>query len=514
VTRGVYAVAAAIALLLFAYLAQRHVGGSYFLADQVDQLEKYEALLHLEPEGLWGGVMSGTTARALGPMGAVTFGLPISLGLGINAIHRLTSLLLAIATALAFWQLSRVDLVLGSAWLIVFTSMPVVWWDAGMFWVNTLLLPFGLIVLALFAAHVRRPTWAKAGAIALVLLLALQVNLVALAGLPLLLMACCASLAGVSTPDARHANLVTPANARATIGTSTAIAALFALALLPYTIAELKTGFRNTRAMFAHADTAVHATGDQGLRSARDSLVQATDALGIMTGHPTAAVVTSSLLAAAAIALLAVRRRHRDVTMVNAATWLVVTSVIAVVGQALFFLMMARPLNGLHYTMLLAPWYAIPVAALTSAILASSDPRRSQVAAAGLALGAVVLLVLRGPALADRYAERTAWNYRAIVSALDASCRGQAVQTLEGPGLLNELTPGSDSVLQYLLNRGHTRCRYDAEADVLIAADRGGSFADNVEVRGRRFIRESVHPPGLARYRRAESTLELETARP
>ncbi len=179
----------AVALLLFALLTQRHVGESYFLADQVDQLQKYEAALRLEPEGLWGPAMSGTAARALGPFGALIFGLPVSLGLGIEAIHALTSLLLAIAAGLAFWQLARLNQVLAWGWLIVFTAMRMVWWNAAMFWVNTLLLPLGLLVLALFAANLRHASTAKVAGIALVMLLALQVHLVALVGLPILLLA-------------------------------------------------------------------------------------------------------------------------------------------------------------------------------------------------------------------------------------------------------------------------------------------------------------------------------------
>jgi hypothetical protein len=151
-------VLAAIALALFARLTLRHVGESYFLADQVDQLQKFEALFRLEPEGLWGPVMSGTSAHALGPFGAFVFGLPVALGFGIDAVHTFTSLLLVMATAIVFWQLARLDAVLAWVWLIVFTAMQMVWWSGAMFWVNTLLLPLGLLLLAVFTAMARRPT--------------------------------------------------------------------------------------------------------------------------------------------------------------------------------------------------------------------------------------------------------------------------------------------------------------------------------------------------------------------
>src|SRR3954468_7173681 len=97
------AILAGVAFVLFGQLALRHVGESYFLADQVDQLQKFEALLRLDPggvggrrvaefrgvrragpEGLGGPAKAGTRARALGPFGAVVFGLPVALGFGID----------------------------------------------------------------------------------------------------------------------------------------------------------------------------------------------------------------------------------------------------------------------------------------------------------------------------------------------------------------------------------------------------------------------------------------------
>ena len=75
--------------------------------------------------------------------------------------------------------------------------------------------------------------------------------------------------------------------------------------------------------------------------------------------------------------------------------------------------------------------------------------------------------------------------YAAIVTALDDLCAGQPVQTLEGRGLVNDLTPSSDSVLQYVLKRGHTQCRYDARASVLISANREGLFDEAIDAAGK-----------------------------
>jgi hypothetical protein len=498
-----------VALLLLALLTLRHVGQSYFLADQVDQLQKYEAALRLEPEGLWGPAMSGTVARALGPFGALVFGLPVSLGLGIDAIHALTSLLLAIAAGIAFWQLARLNQVLAWGWLIVFTAMRMVWWNAAMFWVNTLLLPLGLLVLALFAANLRRPSLAKRPAIALVLLLAMHVHLAAIVGLPVLLIATFVGRTlsgpagepgpgGVARPAPRNGSVIL-----------IAVMALLGVALLPYFIAEAKTSFRNTRAMFGHVEAAAQAGGGEGARAARETLLLAADPMALFPDRPSIALAAGFTVTLAALAVLALGRRRVSLyrsperrSQVSAIWWLVVTALTAVAGQALFFQLMARPLNGLHYAILLAPWYAIVPAALVAAVTLNVRHRAARWAPIALGAVAVLLLIFSVPDRADRFAERTPWNYRAIVTALDTLCADQAVETLEGSGLLNELTPSYDSVLRYLMKRGLTQCRYDATSDVVIAANRGASFDESIDIDGRRFIRERVLPPGLARYRR------------
>ena len=510
-------VLATVALLLFGRLTLRHVGESYFLADQVDQLQKYEAALRLEPEGLWGPAMSGTAARALGPFGALIFGLPVSLGLGIEAIHALTSLLLVIAVGIAFWQLARLDQVLAWGWLIVFTAMRMVWWNAAMFWVNTLLLPLGLLVLALFAANLRRPSTAKVAGIALVLLLALQVHLVALVGLPILLVAALQTWRGGPEPvPSGLGEGGRRARDRDLRPTTAAVGGLIILTLLPYVLAEVKTSFRNTRAMFSHVESVARSDGGEGAHAAAETLVLAADPMVWFPDSRTIALATGAAMALAALAILAWRRRRVSQADLKvglyglaearpqspAMGWLVVTTVFAVGGQALFFLLMARPLNGLHYAILLAPWYAIPPATLLAAAFLDAGHLAARVAAPALGVVAVLLLLFIGPARADRFAERTRWNYSAIVTALDTLCAGQAVETLEGPGLVDELTASYDSVLRYLMKRGFSRCRYDAASDIVIAANRGASFDESIEIAGQRFTRETVLPPGLARYRR------------
>jgi hypothetical protein len=258
--------------------------------------------------------------------------------------------------------------------------------------------------------------------------------------------------------------------------------------------------------MFTHAEGAARSASNEGMRAATDTIVLAADPLVLFPGRAAMAIAMGGSLALAALAFVFLKQRRATTPdeheQSDAMAWLVAAAVVGAAGQALFFLLMARPLNGLHYAILLAPWYVVPPAALLAAVLPDSSRRAGLVASTGLGTLAVLLLAVRGPILADRSAERTTWNFGAIVSALDTLCEGQAVRTLEGPGLVNELTPGYDSVLRYLMNRGISRCRYDPASNVLIAANREASFDDALTLEGHRFRREQVRPPGLARYRR------------
>ncbi len=291
---------------------------------------------------------------------------------------------------------------------------------------------------------------------------------------------------------------------------STAVAGgLIVLALLPYLLAEAKTGFRNTRAMFSHVESAAQSGGSEGARAAMETLVLAADPTVVFPNQRTTSLATGGVIALAALAVLALRRRRASQadgstarSQVNEMIWLVATALVGVAAQALFFRLMARPLNGLHYAILLAPWYAIPLAALLAAAFLDTRHRAGRLAAPVLGVVAVLLLLVNTPDRADRFAERTLWNYRTIVTALDTLCAGQAVETVEGPGLIDELNPSYDSVLRYLMKRGFSRCHYDPQSAIVIAAKRSASFDESIEIAGRRFTRETVLPPGLARYRR------------
>ena len=492
-TRGAL-LAALIALAIFGALAQRHVGDSYFLADQVDQLQKFESALLLEPEGLWGPAMSGTEARALGPFGAIVFGLPVRLGLGINAIHALTSALLAIAATIAFIELFRIHAVLASSWLVIVTSMQIVWWNASMLWVNTLLLPLGLLLLAGAARFVRRPS---TGAIALMIVavtLALHIHLASITALPVV---------GWMAAMAWRAN---PRRARVSPAGAIAMAAAAAALIAPYVIAEGTTAFRNTRAMFAHVRSATNSDSLQGRAAALETLSLAADPFGSARSRA-GAIASGAAVVMAALVIVGIRQRQaaraseRPTAQLRS---LIAATLAGVAGQALFFLAMQRPVNGLHYVTLLSPFYAIPAAALVAGIAPPAQRMATQ--AIGVLLGCVTifLLVGRGSTLADRYAERTPWTYDAITGAIDSLCGDRAARTIEGPGLLDEINPQYDPVLRYLMKRRFTMCRYDGQSNLLLMASRSDAFPDSLEADGEQFRREKTVPPGVALYRRVD----------
>jgi hypothetical protein len=482
--RRLHFVVTCAAFLMFAWLATRHVGEGTFLEDQVDQLQNFESLLRLRPEGLWGGIMSGTAppARALGPLGAVVFGVPVWLGLGIDAVHMLTSLFIVLATAVCFGALARIDAVFAWLWLLVFAATSVVWWNAAMLWSNTLLLPLGLIVAALTASCLRQPDRATMGWLMVTACVALQLHLVAIVAAPI--------VAVVWIVTRREARLV-----RGRVH-AWAIGAAAVVAVTPYLLGEIFTGFANTRAILNHLGSPGASSGSTDAASATMSLAIALDptrlldALGL-GGLP-------AIIVGATLSVVALRSLRS-----GPLSWLSVCAVAGIAGQALFFVWMSRPFAGYHHVTVLAPFYAVVPAVLVRRYL--FRPIVSANVACALGGVVLVLLVLAGPSLADRFAERTPWSYARIRASLDALCGDAAADTHEGDAFAARLNPRYDSVLRYMMRRGMTTCRYQPSSEVVIAAARDGQYPASKTIGQATFYRELVLPPGIARYRRLSS---------
>jgi len=492
-------------LLVFAWLTTRHVGEAAFLEDQVDQLQNFEALLRLSPEGLWGGAMSGTVppARAIGPLGAVVFGVPVALGLGIDSIHLITSLLIAIGAAALFVTLARIDRTFAWLWLLVFSTTGVVWWNAGMFWTNTLLLPLGLALAALAVSCLWRPRTATLAWLVLTGIFALQLHLVALVAAPVILI--------VGVVAGRDALRHVPGRTHAGV-----LAAVALLAVGPYVLAEALTDLRNTRAVVSYLTSTGGVERAPAVATAATTLSIAVDPMRLservgVGDIPVIAIGT--VCAIAALLFLGVGRRRGAIEHVGddrarrVILWLTVCAVTAGIGQALFFLVMSRPFAGFHHVTLLAPFYAVVPAALSSLLVsrlirAMSRPMTSIRSACVLGCVCLTWLVWKGPSLADGFVERTPWSYTRIVAALDALCGDAFVDTDEGQGFAALLNPQHDSVLRYLMKRRFATCRYQQGSDVLIVAAREATYGAARVIGDLQYRLELVMPPGIARYRR------------
>jgi len=489
-------VLAIVALLVFAWLALRHVHESVFLEDQTDQLQNFESLVGGDPYALLGPTMSDTrpTAHALGPLGAIVFGIPVALGFAIDGIHVVTSMLIAGATAFAFVVLLRIDAPFAWLWFWMFAATGLVWWNVGLLWVNTLLLPAGLLLLGLAASCLSRPRALKIALLMLTALFALQVHLAAIVATPVVVI-----LAVVSAREA----LQRPLSRRA----SAAVAVLSIVALGPYLLAEARTGLQNSRAIVAHLR---HTSDTQPLAvdTARRTLLIAIDPTGMLAsaGLPPVAILSVGAGLAAIVAVALSRRARRRATDPEAAAatcvmlWLAVSAIAAVIAQALFFLLMRRPLAGYHYVTLLAPFYSIVPAAFLREVLAR--PLQHRRAVPVVACACVTFLVWTGPSHADRAMAPAMWSYRNIVSAVNDLCDGGAADVAEGPGFAAVLNPRYDGVLQYLMKRHFADCRYEPGSAVLIAASRDAHYEDSYVRGDRRYRRDTVRYPGIALYRR------------
>jgi hypothetical protein len=496
--RSLQVVMALVACVLFARLAVRHVGESVFLSDQADQLQSFEQLLRFEPDGLWGPVFQQTDppARMFGPLVGILAGVPVSLGLGIDSVHATTSLLLVAAAMAAFVALFRLDPRLAWCWLIAFLASFVVWWNVAINWSNAGLPSIGALTLGAVVACLRQPTLARFGLMILTAWLGLHLHLVSL---PVWIPVAVAALVTGRTALRR------PWPRRSVAG----LAVAAALAFGPYLIAELRTGFFNTRAFFGHASDAPA----QDRAIGRESLVQvlhiAADPSGYLDKLGITGWMAVALAAGVAVGALAVWSRSAwgpgrgDAANGRARiiVWLIVGSVLAVLGQAVFFVIVNRPLLGRHYTSVLAPFYVIPFAALVVWLLDRLPRRLEGIVAPALGAVCIAMLVWVAPGWADEYWERTDWTYRRIADAVTTLCGRGTARTIEGPGLATS-APHHDGVLRYLLTRGLSTCRYDAGADRLLVGGRDMEYPPvRVEPDGE-YRLEGGLPPGIASYRR------------
>ena len=491
---------AAVALgvfVTFAVLTQRHVGGSVFLVDQADQLQFFERMLRFEPEGLWGPIMTspGPPTRSIGPLGAILFGVPVALGFGVDAVQAVTSVVLVLTTAGAFVALTRIDPRLAWVWLILLLANPIVWWNAGMLWANTLLLPAGNVLLMFMALCLRQPTVARWCGMFLTAIFAAHISLVAITALP---------PAGVVAARTGLAAW----RRRPRLAAALALAAITLLAVGPYLAAETMTGFANTGAILAQAANDKSADGAAQADIALPVLRRAADPVGLMeragvTGWPAVALGAAIVLASLVLwGLPALKVRDDGQSAADAVFWLVAASAVAIAGQAAFFVRENRDLLSYHYVAILVPLYAVPAAALVAGLLARGSRPVRDFAAAALGVACLVLVIWRAPAWADANWERTPWTHEAIAGAVATLCpSGEVARTAEGPAF-GSLMPDHAGVLEYLMTRRFVPCRYDEGSDRLLVASRDKDYPPARQEAGSTFRLVEIVEPGIALYRR------------
>ena len=487
---------AAVALgvfVAFAVLSQRHVGESVFLTDQSDQLQFFERLLRFEPEGLWGPILTTPDpppTRSMGPLGAILFGVPVALGFGVDAVQAVTSALLVLTAAGAFVALTGVDSRLAWLWLILLLANPIVWWNAGMLWANTLLLPAGNVLLMFMALCLRQPTMARWCGMFLTAIFAAHISLVAITAVPPA--AVVAARTGRAAWRRRPGRLAT-----------LALAAFTLMAVAPYLAAEAMTGFANTGAILAQAANDKSGDGAASADIALPVLRRAADPAGLMeragvTGWPVVGLGVVMVLASLALW----RPRGDTMSGQNAVFWLVVAAAIGIAGQAAFFVRENRDLLSYHYVAILVPLYAVPGAALVAGLLARGSRPVRELAVPVLGVVCLALVVWRAPAWADDNWEQTPWTYDAIAGAVGILCpSGEAARTAEGPAF-DSLMPGHAGVLEYLMTRRLVPCRYDEGSDRLLVASRDKDYAPLRQEADGRFRLEAIVDPGIAVYRR------------
>ena len=476
----------------FAVLTQRHVGGSVFLVDQADQLQFFERLLRFEPEGFWGPIMTspGPPTRSIGPLGAILFGVPVALGFGVDAVQAVTSALLVLTTAGAFAALFRIDPRFAWIWLILLLANPIVWWNAGTLWANTLLLPVGNVLLVFMALCLRQPTVGRWCGMFLTAIFGAHISLVAITAVPPV--AVVALRTGRAAWRRRPGRLVV-----------LALAVVSFMAVGPYLAAEGMTGFANTRAILAQAATDKSGDGAANADIALPVLRRAADPAGLMEKAGVSGWATVGLGAAIVLASLAMWRPRGDGSSgQDAVFWLVVTSAVGIAGQAAFFVRENRDLLSYHYVAILVPLYAVPGAALVAGLFARRSMPVRDVVGAVAGIACLVLVVWRAPGWADDNWERTPWTYGAIAGAVATLCpSGENARTVEGPAF-DSLMPGHDGVLKYLMTRRLVPCRYDEASDRLLAASRDKDYAPSRQEADGMFRLEQVVDPGIAVYRR------------
>jgi hypothetical protein len=468
------------------------VGHTYFLSDQVDQLQQLDLVLRGYSAGLYGPWWSGTAplVQGLGPLSGLAFGIPARLGLDPDQIHVvfIWSLLGSAAGFYAFTR--RLDPWLALLWTSLILASFTFWWAASLLWTNSLLVPLGLLFAAGVVAYARRPD--ANTAMWLLLLVWLGWHIHSTPGIMFLLVI---AIAWDVWRRWRAGAVRLRASWQTLLG--------LVLVVGPYVVAEALTRGRNTRAIVANLVRRGPREG--AVRGARESVEGALRLLGVpLFPHDgptwsrivgwavvTALLATWLVLCGRALPRL---RRGREVPEDR----LALAALLVLVGQTAFFVAVNRGILSWHYLLYGLPWMTLAAALAVRHLAARLGP-----AAPILMVALSVAVFAHGFWRADGWYETTDWNFRNMRSGMARACADHPRIRLSEAGGFAAYHPAMESVLEYLAHRWVPACRIQADAPVLVQPDRAGAFPEALRAQGLDWRRIEVIRPGLGIYLRA-----------
>lgn len=482
---------AVLAFICFAFflqlgLALPRVGGTIFLADQIDQIQQFFNLLKGDLTALYGPYMSATNPKVfnLGPLGAVLFGLPTALGADPNALHVIFILLLGVSFIPFILEVARYNGPLAMIWTATIIALPNFWWLHSLIWVNIFLLPMSFFTLASYLAFLRKKDLKSFVILFSLFAFGLHIHSSSFLALPLMV----------------HASIVLFFEIKKkklawTLPLSAAL--LLALACLPYTIAEVASSFQNTRAAFQNLGT--HSDPKAGFDAAVTATSMLFTTFGIAYGSQIFWIASVALSLALAYFCWASFKRIRE-DIGSPLDYFTLMWPLLLLFQFFFFKKMGRPLQGPHYTVYFLPIITFPWALILSRILARIKMESA------LAFTAAVAISLVSFRSIDKEFHAYPWNFSSTKTSLEKICEETPVVRTWEHGSFVGYIEGIRPVLSYIIHNYIPGCEVVNSSDYVLLPRMNSDFAESIQVEGVEYVRKRVDGPGIAVYERSGLT--------
>ena len=484
----------AVALGMIFSTAMPWLGRSPFMSDQLDQILHLRGLLRGDTTLLYGPFMSGTNppVYGFGLFPALVFGLPGWLGGSPVMVHAFQVIILLAAMIPLVLVLRRENVFFTLLLFTLAASGPHMGWNLSLLWINTLLIPCGALVLAAFVHYLQGPSLNRLLLLLCPVLVAFHIHSTAVVFLPFALWS------GV------HFVINRPGRGR-TDGSrpSMLVLTLLGFIILPYALAEILHGFRNTQSILMHLDSVRQTDHSVGRHSALLALSGFFNSSGVPgetlnIPGPSGPDLWLGLFKTAAALVLAgvgarrlLQRRARPLDHL-----LVLVPVLALV-QAGFFLQVNRPILSAHYYSTQYYTYLIPVC-YAGAWLARWLFRYPAI----LMALCLAFIAWRSGHLMER-GESSDWNYPAISQGLRSICAKQPVFQ-DGSGVrFHTYSREQTTVIRYVLEHRQeaSPCRVEPDAGYLVIPATG-PLPPTLQRSGQAWQLVMQEHPGLGLYRR------------